>query len=385
MKTGWNRVPALLGIGLVAVSMSTAAAAAADAANTGSAANAGGVISKTNTSKDGGRTWTAERFALARPREIQRMGRDREIAREALSAEAAGVPASAAGRAPVAGILADDSIRLFEPFDLDLMQADLVQAEAGSGAVTGEASGTAKGYFTSSRLVPTSADRSYPYSTVGKLFFHVDGEGDFYCSAAVIRARLVATAAQCVHGGAGQGFFDDFEFVPAYRDGAAPYDTWRWEFVVAPSTWTGSNGNLPNAADYALIEVTDLTISGAKRRVGDVVGFLGYQTQKLRPNHAHLLGYPSNFDGGGKLHQVTAQALRNASQNNVEYGSDMRGGSAGGPLIQDFGDNASLVKWIGAISYYNNSTAVKVQGASIPDSRFTSILNVACSRRSGNC
>ncbi len=368
MKTGWNRVPALLGIGLVLVSLP---AVAADFA---------GVITKTNAhAKDAGRTWTAERFASARPLPLQRLERGAEIAPEAVSEAVvkaeAGVPLSAAGRAPVAGILADESNRLFEPFDL----------ESGLGSATGEASGSAKGYFTSSRLVPTSADRSYPYSTVGKLFFHIDGEGDFYCSAAVIRARLIATAAQCVHGGSGQGFFDDFEFVPAYRDGTAPYDTWRWEFVVAPSTWTGGNGNLPNAADYALIELTDLTISGVKRRVGDVVGFLGYQIQRLRPNHAHLLGYPSNFDSGEKLHQVTAQALRNASANNVEFGSDMRGGSAGGPLIQDFGDNANLVKWIGAISYYNNSTTVKVQGASIPDSRFTSILNVACARRAGNC
>ncbi len=377
MKTGWNRVPALLGIGLVLVSLPVAAANAQAAEGT-----AAGVITKTNShAKGAGRTWTAQRFAAARPLPLQRLESGMDSASEAVPAMAgAGVPLSAAGRAPIAGILADDSNRLFEAADLEI-----ARAEAGLGSASGEASGSAKGYFTSSRLVPTSADRSYPYSTVGKLFFHIDGEGDFYCSAAVVRARLVATAAQCVHGGAGQGFFDDFEFVPAYRDGAAPYDTWRWEFVVAPSTWTGGNGRLPNAADYALIEVTDLTISGVKRKVGDVVGFLGYQTQKLRPNHAHLLGYPSNFDGGEKVHQVTAQALRNASANNVEYGSDMRGGSAGGPLIQDFGDNANLVKWIGAISYYNNSTTVKVQGASIPDSRFTSILNVACSRRSGNC
>jgi hypothetical protein len=63
----------------------------------------------------------------------------------------------------------------------------------------------------------------------------------------------------------------------------------------------------------------------------------------------------------------------------------MRGGSAGGPLIQDFGDNAALVKWVGALSTYNNSSAVKTQGASIPDSRFTSLLNNVCAHRPGNC
>ena len=234
--------------------------------------------------------------------------------------------------------------------------------------------------------MPVSADLSYPYRTVGVLFFTIPGKGDFYCSASVIRKRIIATAGQCVHSGtANPGFFDNFEFVPAYRDGVAPYGTWEWEFVIAPSTWTGGGGKLPNAADYALIELGDEFIDGATRKIGDVVGFLGYQTARLRPNHATLLAYPSNFDSGNKMHQVTAKDFKAASQNNVEYGSDMRGGSAGGPLIQDFGDNAALARWIGAISYYNNSAAVKVQGASIPDSRFTSLVTNACNHRAGNC
>jgi len=133
------------------------------------------------------------------------------------------------------------------------------------------------------------------------------------------------------------------------------------------------------------LELLDQSISGQTRKIGEVAGYLGYQISHLRPNHAHLLGYASNFDGGEKLHQVTAQALRAAANNNVEYGSDMRGGAGGGPLIQDFGDNPVLARWIGALSYYNTSTTLKIQGASTPDSRFTTLITSACAHKPGNC
>jgi V8-like Glu-specific endopeptidase len=373
MNTGWNRVPALLGMGLMLASLPAAA----------------GVVTLSNPHTKGvERVWTAERLAAAQAMPLQDVDRGgMEGIPEALSwtAEESGTEVSgvsAEGRAPIAGIRADGTNRLFSPADREMAQA----VEEDLGSVHEPASGSAKGYFTSARLVPTSADRSYPYSTVGKLFFHIPNKGDFYCSAAVIRARIIVTAGQCVHSGtASPGFYTDFEFVPAYRDGVAPFETWEWEYLIVHSTWTGSNGKLPNATDYALIELGDKVISGSTRKIGDVVGFLGYVIQRLRPNHAHLLGYASNFDSGEKLHQVTAPALRNAAQNNVEYGSDMRGGSGGGPLIQDFGDNPALAKWIGTISYYNNSIPVKVQGASIPDSRFTGLLNTACAHRAGNC
>jgi V8-like Glu-specific endopeptidase len=374
MKTKSNRVSARLGVGLLGLLLVSLPAAAAS-----------GVVTLSNPhAKAAERVWTAERFAAAQPMPLQQADRDMAGIPEASSwtADSSAAVVSAAGRAPVAGIRADGTNRLFSPEDRDLSQA----AADDLGSIGEPASGSAKGYFTSARLVPTSADRSYPYSTAGKLFFHIPSQGDFYCSASVIRARLIATAGQCVHSGtASPGFFTDFQFVPAYRDGAAPFETWDWQYVAVTSTWSGGNGKFPNAADYALIELEDRVISGSTRKIGDVVGYLGYIIQKLRPNHAHILGYTSTFDSGEKLHQVTAQALRNAAQNNVEYGSDMRGGSAGGPLIQDFGDNPSLAKWIGAISYTNTSTAVKVQGASIPDSRFTSLLNTACAHRAGNC
>lgn len=336
--------------------------------------------------------WTPERLRAARPLPAPEIDLANLADLETALEEAAtgnvsndgGV--SADGRRPLPGIRPQRSSPLFDPADEN---ASALEEAAGIEEIAGRASGSAKAFFTSQRLVPEEADLWYPYSTVGKIFFTIPGRsGTFYCSAAVLRLRLVITAGGCVHAGkANPGFYENFLFVPAYRDGNDPFSSWEWSYVGVPTTWSQGGGTLPNAADYALIEVEDQIYNGVLRKLGQVTGTLGYVTKKLRPNHATILGYSSNFDGGELLHQVSAKDFKatSTSTNSVEYGSDMRGGSQGGPLIQDFGDNAGLVKLIGVLSYYPTSTSPKVQGASIPDTRFTSLLTSVCSHKAGNC
>lgn len=251
-------------------------------------------------------------------------------------------------------------------------------------------------YFSSSRLVPITADTSYPYSTVGKLFFTIPGQGNFVCSASVLRPRVVLTAGHCTHKGSGGsgGFYTNFYFVPAYRDGAAPFQGWYPNYVMTTAAWANGGGSVPNEADYSMFQMSDNYVSGAYTKIGSVTGYLGYQTQALASNHATLLGYPCNLDSCSKMHQVNAGNGDTVSPNNVEYGSDMTGGSSGGPWVQNFGaaavgqtggNNPSVNRVIGVTSYGYISTAPKVQGSSIPDSRFISLLNSICNMQTGNC
>ncbi|KTC81465.1 trypsin-like serine peptidase [Legionella brunensis] len=248
--------------------------------------------------------------------------------------------------------------------------------------------------FTSSRLVPLTADLSYPYRTVGRLFFTIPGAGNYTCSASVLQQRVIVTAGHCVHSGNRSGYFTNFLFIPAYRDGKAPYQTWSWRYVVTTSTWATGGGNVPNAADYAMIEVNDKTISGTVRRLGSVTGYLGYRLVSLTPNHVHLLGYPCNLDSCSKMHQVMAQSFRSVAPNNVEYGSDMQGGSSGGPWVQNFGLTA--VGQVGANNPYRNAIVgitsygyvnerIMLQGSSVLDTRFANLRNIVCNHRAGNC
>ena len=107
-----------------------------------------------------------------------------------------------------------------------------------------------------------------------------------------------------------------------------------------------------------------------------------------------MLGYPFGFDSAELMHRVDAGAFRNTVPNNVEYGSDMTGGSSGGPWIQNFGEpsigqtggiNPGLNRVVGVTSYGFVSPNPKVQGASVPDQRWVDLFNMVCAHHAGNC
>ena len=252
--------------------------------------------------------------------------------------------------------------------------------------------GTDGCHFSSGRLNPRTIDVKYPYAAVGKLFFTNPGVGDFVCSGAVIQRRVVVTAGHCTHRGDGNPgtFFTNFMFCPAYRGGpSAKFGCWDWSYVTTTDAWATSGSTFPNSADFAMLAVQDRSINGVPTRIGDATGYFGYATASLSANHVHMLGYPVGFSGGARMHQVAAGRCYAGGNNSERYGSDMRGGSSGGPWVQDFGRVASgqtvtspfgpnLI--VGIVSYSNNSTAPKYQSSSIPGQSFLDILSDACAQ-----
>jgi V8-like Glu-specific endopeptidase len=240
---------------------------------------------------------------------------------------------------------------------------------------------------------PYSADRAYPYITVGRLFFTAGGK-PMFCSASVIQRRIVVTAGHCVHSGTSSGFFSNWMFVPAYRDGNAPLLTWTWRAATVTGTWAFGGGTVPNAADYAMIEFADQPVGRTLRALGDVTGWLGWRTLTLTYNHTSKLGYPCNLDNCQKMQDITGNAHGNSPNNTVVYGSDAANGSDGGPWVQNFqqlqagggtGYFAGPNQVVGVSSYSESANGTHAQGASIPDGRWINILNTLCSLRAGNC
>lgn len=255
--------------------------------------------------------------------------------------------------------------------------------------------GVTNEHFSSQQLVPLSADLNYPYTTVGKLFFKTPS-GDRTCSGVVLGNRVIATAAHCLHNGNGDisGWYSDWLFVPSFRDGTMPYSTWVFNGGVVYLDWYKSGGTIPNAVDYGFLSFADQKINGVTRKLGDVVGKLGVQTLSTIPNHAHLLGYPGNLDGGQKIHQVTAGSAVAVAPNNAEYGSDMSIGTGGGPWIQNFGPaaigqtggtNSSRNMLIGITSYGFQDNISLANGSSILDDQFVWLYNYLCNKTTNNC
>jgi V8-like Glu-specific endopeptidase len=334
--------------------------------------------------------WTPERFKAARPLPMPQASpataQPQEAPRLEEQVESSDAHAPSLRAAPPAR-------RLFAP--------DGAKPDRNGEVASPSAVGTFGAHFTSSRVFPQftgsaapfSADRAYPYITTGTLFFSIGGL-PYLCSASVIQHRIVATAGHCVHSGTASGFHSNWVFVPAYRDGTAPLLVWNWRAAIVTGTWAFGGGTVPNAADYAMIEFADQPVGGVTRALGDVTGWLGWQTLSLSANHTSKLGYPCNLDNCRKMQIITSAAFRNVAPNNVEYGSDATGGSSGGPWVQNFqvlqagggtGSNTGSNRVVGVSSYIYVPDDPKVQGASIPDNRWVSIFNILCARVPGNC
>ena len=346
-----------------------------------------GVVSRMSPSSQEARAhWTEERLAGVVPMEMPVVAPEEVLFGEiagmssrTLDGPAFGHPASP----PVLETAPDLGNRLFVPRPvLQAETSEILDPRTAADVGTGQA------HFSSSRLVPLAADLSYPYRTVGRLFLQTP-DRPFSCSAAVVAPRLVLTAAHCVHSGtATPGFYSQFLFVPAYREGRAPFGSWTVRSIHVTADWA-KRGTSPHPTDYALLEMNDLQ----GRRLGDVVGWLGVQTQSLYPNHVHMLAYPRAYDAGERMHQVTAGSYQVSFNNTVVYGSDLTRGASGGPMIQNFGepsagqpagDNSALNRIVGIASFTLNPTALLV-GSSVPDGRYAELYKTACDQRPANC
>jgi V8-like Glu-specific endopeptidase len=268
--------------------------------------------------------------------------------------------------------------------------------------------------FTSSRLVTdqvaaVGGEKKYPYRFEGQLSFTVppgttEPAGNYVCSATVQQPGIIVTAGHCVSDG-NSHFFTNWLFVPATRNGNAPFGKWTWHQVTTTSTWFTGGGGVPNAQDVAVI-VLNKKLS---KRIGNVVGWAGFTIPDLYSGqHVTVVGYPCNLDNCTKDHRTDAQAIDNGTNTDI-IGSDARGGASGGGWIINYGEygagqpdpgasDANLNALVAVTSYGPVASGVLYLGASILDTRYvecvplntcnlapTGILNFACVNNAGAC
>jgi V8-like Glu-specific endopeptidase len=180
----------------------------------------------------------------------------------------------------------------------------------------------------------------YPYRTIGKLFFE-QGGGKYVCSAASIGNYAIWTAGHCVHAGNGQssGWSTRVVFVPAYLDGKAPYGQWPASYLWTTTSWY-KNG-IPNGLCRDMGGA--VLFPQNEKKISQVVGWLGFAWNWSRFQHWHELGYPaaSPFNGQRMQEVEASYAYSDAGlkcdPKPVGTGSDLTGGSSGGPWIWMFG------------------------------------------------
>ena len=209
--------------------------------------------------------------------------------------------------------------------------------------------GTLRHPFTTVRNQQTTG---YPYSPSGKLFFNT-GNSTSVCSASVIERGVVVTAAHCVANFGASEFYSNWEFIPAYNNGNAPYGAWTAnKAIILTSYYEGTDRcSVRGVAcdnDVAVLVMTPK--SGYN--VGDYTGWygvayggFGYTSflNDITASHLTQIGYPVSLDNGAiQQRNDSLSYTKNDGSYQQIIGSLMTGGSSGGPWLLNYGVNPNI-------------------------------------------
>jgi V8-like Glu-specific endopeptidase len=283
------------------------------------------------------RPWTTERMQAAKPLDLQvAQGEfNMTLAPEATVAEPTFSPSALPGNAKVAPTG-------FEELNIVSFASPLGYSYPAP--------------FSRWSLTMPNFTKKFPYQTAGVLFFS-DGVFDYRCSASSIGNYAIWTAGHCVHAGNGlfSGWYEDFVFVPAYRDGAAPFGIW-----IGSNAWTNTSWYNSGDLRFDLGGVV-LNTNGLGQKISFVVGNLGFQTG-LPVQQAWIdFGWPAESPFGGKYLQICASSYAYSDGNfaapqPVGIGCDQTGGSSGGPWIKDFSYAAGATNYVNGHNSYRYTT-----------------------------
>nr|BBH85649.1 peptidase [Thermosporothrix sp. COM3] len=180
--------------------------------------------------------------------------------------------------------------------------------------------------------VPVGAYDSYPYSTIGKVFFTDPvSKTDYVCSGTSLSSRngsIVDTAGHCViEGGSGNNFYVNWVFCPQYLDGYCPRGVW-------PARQLHTTGQWANNADFSRDIGFAVVATNNGMTLNQAVGGVRLATDLPAEQNFRALGYPQEPPfTGQRMYQCTSPATvrdTNGSPQPIGINCDMTGGSSGG-------------------------------------------------------
>jgi hypothetical protein len=173
----------------------------------------------------------------------------------------------------------------------------------------------------------------YPYSTIGKLFFTIPGQGDFVCSASVIRPHILLTARHCVYNGA---FFSNEVFYPSYHAGpnatlSPQFQGGGWPARIL-ATWVSPCCPL-DALDIGMIQTFDDDFIGCGGSAGGspIEAYTGTGGSSGGP---WILGFDPGSNPGGYPGGNYANGLNSYKWTNPNRPLEMNG-----PQFKDYNFN----------------------------------------------
>jgi hypothetical protein len=192
--------------------------------------------------------------------------------------------------------------------------------------------------------------------TTGRIFFTL-GKSDYACSGSSVRAKnenLVQTAGHCVNMGPG-AYATNVVFVPAYKDGKAPYGRWAASKLATTTQWR-TQGDLTYDVGY-------ITVKRVKRKsLSDTVGAQGIAFNLPRGGTVDVFGYPAQRQYDGSRLAACRGRLVQDSRGSGDQGvvCNLNGGTSGGPWLGRF----DAAKGAGVITSVSSFRYVMLLGES---------------------
>ncbi len=203
---------------------------------------------------------------------------------------------------------------------------------------------------------------NWPQITIGKLF-----SNSGTCSASVISGNnIIVTAAHCCFNRSTGQWILGWSFVPAFRNGAAPFGTFPWTSARVLSRWRNVGDR---RSDVCLIT---LGPNASKQNVTFYTGWLGRSWNWPTKQVHHALGYPGNIGGGNTKQLCVSESFNPNStcggQTVLNTGCSMTFGSSGGPWIRHYRNG----NWVNSVvSGYDSDTCTGTFGSTFNGPRFT--------------
>jgi V8-like Glu-specific endopeptidase len=196
----------------------------------------------------------------------------------------------------------------------------------------------------------TNTWKSYPWTTMGRLFFKIPTlPGTYACSGGVAYGRAVWTAAHCLYTH-GKGWSYNLYFVPAYRNGSYPYGSFTVKSRTALSGWV-YDSNL--AYDIGMVAVNDIS----RKKISQWVGYLGFMYNYPGTQLFHAFGYAGNYSSGRYLVTCASSTyVRDTLPGPapIGIGCDMGSGASGGPWLVTYAPfKGGSTNYVNSLNAYN--------------------------------
>jgi len=188
---------------------------------------------------------------------------------------------------------------------------------------------------------PVNVRATFPYKTVGKVFFILNGK-NYVCSASVINPHLLLTARHCIYDYNSHTFATMVKFSPGYYKADNPELGGRWKYR---RLYTWVNNAAGHRYDIGFIQLYDddgIGCGGSRggRPIESYTSWLlstwGGSYDSV---HWNEFGYPAAAPFTGEVmveadsSTGTINGWLSGDRDTVAVGNDMTGGSSGGPWL----------------------------------------------------